>query len=137
MRVRPTQALDAAFVGHQRTLGRRYYGEEGVLRDLRRFVVAQQAADLNRRVQTGRHAWGRCRGGQRYETSDPAISRIPLRSGTTTSERKRLPCPGEESNSCSFPKAVKGLGKSGEDLPPNLPASGYLLRRLGFLGRPE
>jgi integrase/recombinase XerD len=47
--VRPTPALDAAiaaFVYHQRTLGRRYYGEEGVLRDMRRFVVAKQAADL-------------------------------------------------------------------------------------------
>jgi len=46
---RSSQGLDAAiaaFVGHQRDLGRRYYGEEGVLRDLRGFVVAQQAADL-------------------------------------------------------------------------------------------
>jgi integrase/recombinase XerD len=47
--IRSTPELDAAiaaFVGHQRTLGRRYYGEEGVLRDLRRFVVGQQATDL-------------------------------------------------------------------------------------------
>ena len=46
---RPTRALDAAiaaFVGHQRILGRRYYGEEGVLRSLRHFVVAQRGTDL-------------------------------------------------------------------------------------------
>jgi integrase/recombinase XerD len=51
--IRPTPALDAAiaaFVGHQRALGRRYYGEEGVLRDLRRFVVAQKTADLRAEV---------------------------------------------------------------------------------------
>jgi integrase len=49
MRLSPTPALDAAiaaFIGHQRILGRRYYGEEGVLRDLRRFIVEQQASDL-------------------------------------------------------------------------------------------
>lgn len=46
---RPTRALDvaiAAFIAHQRVLGRRYYGEEGVLRYLRHFVATQRANDL-------------------------------------------------------------------------------------------
>jgi integrase len=52
-RVRPTPELDAAiaaFIGHQRVLGRRYYGEEGVLRSLRHFVVSQKATDLTSAV---------------------------------------------------------------------------------------
>lgn len=52
-RVRPTSALDAAiaeFIGHQRVLGRRYYGEEGMLRSLRHFVVTQKATDLTSAV---------------------------------------------------------------------------------------
>jgi integrase len=47
--LRPTQGFDAAiaaFVAHKRVLGRRYYGEEGVLRDLRGFIGAQRASDL-------------------------------------------------------------------------------------------
>jgi integrase len=46
---RPTQALDvaiAAFIAHRRMLGRRYYGEEGVLRTLRGFIGAQGGKDL-------------------------------------------------------------------------------------------
>lgn len=50
---RPTQTLDtsiAAFIAHRRVLGRWYYGEEGVLRNLRDFVAAQQATDLTAKL---------------------------------------------------------------------------------------
>jgi integrase/recombinase XerD len=46
---RHTDGLDAAiaaFIAHRRVLGRRYYGEEGVLRDLHRFMVAWDGTDL-------------------------------------------------------------------------------------------
>ncbi len=46
---RQTERLDAAiagFIAHQRVLGRRYYGEEGVLRDLHRFIVTSDGRDL-------------------------------------------------------------------------------------------
>jgi integrase/recombinase XerD len=52
-RIRPTPGLDAAiasFIGHQRVLGRRYHGEEGMLRSLRHFVVTQKATDLTSAV---------------------------------------------------------------------------------------
>lgn len=42
-------AAIAAFVGHQRVLGRRYYGEEGVLRSLRHFVRDHHGSDLTPR----------------------------------------------------------------------------------------
>jgi hypothetical protein len=43
-------AVIAAFVGHQRMLGRRYYEEEGVLRSLRHFVVTRHGSDLTARL---------------------------------------------------------------------------------------
>lgn len=43
---RALEAGIAAFLAHQRLLGRRYYGEQGVLNNLQRFVAERQADDL-------------------------------------------------------------------------------------------